>query len=401
MQSDRPDKKQLTIIFTGLSGVPYLRRACDGRLVAFANALSQMGNKITIFNRTPVVPRATQPDDQQLNPTVEVIESHDADPPVTRLGRLLTIAMDYPREFRNIIKYNQLHNIDCIHVYSGHLLEFVFYRLLAKIINAKTVYQYVEFRSVVKRNGLYHKLNGMLCDKYLFRFFDGIIPISSFLEKHTKRCAPNLPTVKIPPLCDFDFFDYVSQNMSPSYDSQKFVLFCGSAGYSETIRLIIDAYNLSKCDSNNIRLVLVTKGTSAEMNNVSSLSEGNTNIEIKSDLPYTELVELYHRAFVSMIPLRSTVQDTARFPNKIGEYCAAKSVILTTRVGDIPQCFHDKESALIADDCTPDNLAQLIDWAVENPDALITIRNNCYTLGKKMFDIHSYETQMRNFLETL
>ena len=51
---------------------------------------------------------------------------------------------------------------------------------------------------------------------------------------------------------------------------------------------------------------------------------------------------MYNEFFNSealLIPLRNTIQDIARFPNKLSEYVGVSGLIITTDVGEIKDYF--------------------------------------------------------------
>ena len=74
------------------------------------------------------------------------------------------------------------------------------------------------------------------------------------------------------------------------------------------------------------------------------------DIVLKSNIAYQDLLSLYKRADVLLIPLRDTIQDNARFPHKIGEYTASKRPILSTNSGELKYYFKDGVSALLTEE---------------------------------------------------
>ena len=101
------------------------------------------------------------------------------------------------------------------------------------------------------------------------------------------------------------------------------------------------------------------------------------------------------------IPLRNTVQDIARFPNKICEYAACSGVIVTTNYGEIPYYFKDKINAVIAEDFTAESIAKQLDWLYNNPSALPSIKKESYLLGRNVFDIISYRETMEKYINEI
>ena len=99
-----------------------------------------------------------------------------------------------------------------------------------------------------------------------------------------------------------------------------------------------------------------------------------------------------------MIPLRNTIQDIARFPNKVCEYAASKGVIVSTVYGEPAYFFEDKVSALIADDFSVDALTEKLDWLYDNENEIECIGQRGYEIGTEMFNLNSYQTKIKEFL---
>lgn len=387
----------MNIMFVGLSGVPYLRRACDNRLMAFAKLFVKLGHHVTILNRCPAAKITDHKLDINYGKEITFIENINIDKPNSKIFQLLIFLVSYPLEFFRVLRINKKKPIDILHLYSGHYFEFLIYKFLSVLIGAKLIYQYVEFRSCINRNGIYHKINGYLCDTYLHKVFDGVISISKYLSSNVKGKAPAMPLVKVPPLCDYDYFDSIDTGIRP----KKYILYCGSVGYFEVIRLIVSSYSLSSCVGNDICLILVVSGNDNEMRRVLEYVNNYSGVELQTNLPYIDLVKLYKGSFLCLIPLRNTIQDIARFPNKIGEYCASGSAFITTNVGEIPEYFADEINALIVNDNTEYEIAKKIDWAIENLAKVQEIGENAYKTGEKYFDTKAYESKMKNFLKEL
>ena len=387
----------MNIAFVGLSGVPYLKRASDTRLISFAEAFVRNKNSVSIYNRAPSSKKKEGSQISMFGNEIKIFEVINHPKSSNKLVVLLVNILSYPIEFYRLIKENKKSKIHVLHIYSGHFFEYIHYYLLAKIIRAKTVYQYVEFRSAIERRNLYHKINGYLCDKIGIFMFDGIICISNYLENHVKKLTSMTPTIKIPPICDFKFFDSVKKEQP----HERYILYCGSADYMEVIKIIIDAYEHSACPAHNIHLVLVISGSINNRENLKKLITSNKYIQLKSNLEYIDLIKQFKMAEALLIPLRNTIQDIARFPNKICEYTASENVIITTHLGEIPYFFRDKENALIAHEFSQALLTEKINWLVNNKPEAIKIRKNAFELGKENFNIENYLSKLEDFINSL
>jgi|GEM_PF-1093591 len=387
----------MNIVFVGQTGVPFLNRASDTRLLYFANALSKK-NKVFILNRLPFLCKS-KTSEALLDEKVEVINLFNEKKTNAFLS-VIYYLISYPIEFFFLLKLNKKQKIDAIHLYSWHFHNHLFYFIIAKIISAKVCKQYVEYSSEVKRQGViavYHKINGYFVDFHGHRFVDGILPISNYIENHVRILSPKMPMLKVPPICDFDYFDTIK---SEEANRNPYLLYCGSISYIDVISTIIDSFTKYKqiYKDLNLSLFLVITG---DLNVLKPLVQHDEKILIFHHLDYDHLIQLYKNAEILLIPLRNTTQDVARFPNKICEYTASKGLILTTNVGEVPFYFENQKNALIIDDFTVDSIIEQINYAFQNKDKLKNIKEAAYISGRENFDIYSYINKLDMFFRKI
>lgn len=381
----------MNILFVGLSGVPYMKRACDTRLIYFIQALTSKGNFVTILNRCSVNKKPIT--DFYLPPGSKCIELIKTNRRLSKFCSILMRLFSYPIEFIWIIKENRKKPIDILHLYSGHYFEFLHYYLISRIIKSKVVYQYVEARSSWNLKG-YHKLNGFLCDRFGYKLFDGVISISTFISSELCKLSSELPVIQIPPICDIDYFE----NIKPTSEINSYILYCGSAGYGEVINLIIESYRKSKLKE-KYKLILVLSGNNNDISNVTKILEKNEIV--LTNLEYKDLVGYYLKAKALLIPLRNSLQDKARFPNKICEYTATKGVIITTGYGEIVNYFENRKNALIASEYTVEAFSSKLDeLLLITEDDLSKIKEESFKVCKSSFDINVYSERLNDFLKT-
>lgn len=387
----------MNIVFLGLPGVPYLRRACDIRIMSIAKLIVNMGDQVTIFNKYPVRNKNEREFDNPYDPNIKFIEVFDINLPKSKFLRGMMILLSFPREIFLLIKFNRKSKIDIFHIYTGHFIDVFVYYIFARLFKAKVVYHYEEFRSVIKRQGIYHWINGYLIDYLGYYFFDGAICISNYLQNHINSHAPKISTIKIPPICDFDYFDSIKAKKTDF----NYILFCGSAGYFDLIKFVVDSYMISKGSAQKIKLLLVINGSIKEIEKVKNYIDINEYIKIVSNLTYFDLIVHYKSAKALLIPNRNTIQDEARFPNKICEYTASQAVIITVNYGEIPYYFENELNAIIANEYSIKLFADKIDWVLDHEDCSTNLKENAYKLGKQYFDIPAYKDNLPTFLNHL
>lgn len=381
----------MNILFVGLPGVPKRSRACDIRLTFFANMLVKKNN-VVILNRY-ASKQSLKIKETQLSSYVDVLELIEP----RKTGKVITLflyILSFLYEPIKIIQLNSKKKIDLIHVYSGHYIDYLYYYIISRLVGAKVIYQYVEYRTAFKPRGLYHKLNSRLCDQYGMHLFDGILPISNYLEEKCREVAPLKPTLKIPPICDFSLF---KSNKTQLNNKRPYLLFCASADYMEVIKFVVDSYRKSSISTNK-DLVLILSGNK---DRIELLQRKCKDCKILTQLPYDELIAYFKHAYALFIPLRPIISDIARFPNKVCEYLASEGLIITTNVGEMSYYFKDGENAVVALDYSLESMIACLNKLHRGEYDYENIRLHGYETGKRIFNMESYANELQIFVESL
>lgn len=382
----------MQIVFVGLSGVPYQGRACDPRLATIANLLIKEA-EVCILNRYSTLCKR-HVNDIALSKAV-VIKEIITPCKSKKLSTIVLFVLSVLIEPFVLLRMRCNKRIDILHVYSGHYFDFVLYYCISRLIGAKVIYEYVEYRSEKdKTKSLYHQWNGKMCDRYGAHLWDGCIAISNFLEQQAKAVNPHLPTIKVTPLCDFSIFEKNNKRVN---QKEPYLMFCGHANYYEIIKQIIDAYECSVIHRTK-KLLLVLSG---EENQIRRVKEYAPNSIIKNRLAYEELISYYKNAFALIIPLRDTIEDKARFPNKLCEYTAVGGLIVSTNFGEIPYYFRDGDNAVIAQECTSAAIARKFDEIENGMYDVESIKRKCQETGQIFFSDKAYQTKLPDFIKSI
>ena len=379
------------IVFVGLSGIAKRTRACDVRLAFMANMLVKSYN-ITLLSRYACK--------QKLVDTNVVLDERIVQKDIIRSrntgGIVSTLLFGFSIfiELFALLSLNRKKKINALYVYSGHYIDFLLYWLVSRLVGAKVVYDYVEYKSILETNSLYAKINNKLVDYKGARLWNGVLPISEFLKEKALEINPDLVYQKVTPLCDFKLYESIGTENAPD---EKYILYCGSIGYQDVAELIADVYSKSRL-TENYKLIMVLSG---DKNAISSFNNKYPDVSVVSALPYNDLIAYYKKAVALLIPLRNNIRDTARFPNKICEYLAARGVLITTNVGEIPQYFKDGVNAIVADGYCVNELTKVFDKLALGEYDLDMMHKNAYETGLKYFDSVSYEQPMKEFFNKL
>ncbi|HEY5463248.1 MAG TPA: glycosyltransferase [Hanamia sp.] len=277
---------------------------------------------------------------------------------------------------------------------------FIFYVVIGRILNYKLIVIITEWHVYFEKKSLFKKLNYILFD-YLFGFMiDGIIPISDAITNkisHFKK-----PVLKIPILADFNSIkprEYLKTKSEGEY-----FLYCGDISYLDIIEFTVNSFELLIKKKFKLKLRLIVSGKPSQLATIQELIQRkqlNDQVIIRTKLPFEELIDEYQGALALLIPLRTRMQDTARFPHKIGEYVATGRPIITGNVGEIKNYFSANENAYISDVYSIDNYARLMEQVISEKTFANNIGQKGRELGIDKFHYSKYGKKILEFINTL
>lgn len=382
----------MRILFCGLSGIPNKTSASINRYMAIGQAFSS-NNEVIFINRFPLFKES----EHQSSETYTSFKIIDATKTKFRsqsfFKRNIIKFSSFIYEYKTIREINKEKKIDWLNAYTQFFGILLFYFSLSKIFKFKTILHYVEYRSKFKKRNWFFRINDLLFDKFAVFLCDKIIPISTTLNSYILSLKQTASTLIIPPICDFKYFD----SIKPEITEKRYFVFCASVFYEDVFLFIIESF-LKLGNLEEINLHLVINGELTDQT-VKQLIEANKErIFVFSNLEYTELIAKYKGSLAQLIPLRNSLQDSARFPQKICEFLASHRPIVTTGFGEINHYFTDNLNAIVATDYKISSYSKKMEWALYNPDKLQTIADNSYIFGCNHFDIQGYSSKIENFL---
>ena len=297
---------------------------------------------------------------------------------------------------RKISKFSQIQGAL---ISSGNFFDILYYRLLSSLFSFPLVLTLVEsFSAIIQTESISARINAFLLDHFAPRLAHGILPISEHLSSTTQRTVPRKPILKVPVLVDFDRFENIHKQ-----SGEKYLLYCGSLGYLEVIRFILKAFQYSAL-TKDVYLYLVVSGSPAHFD---ELSKDIANIKkaervkVYTRLSDEQLTQLYTNAYALLIPLRPILRDIARFPHKIGEYCASGRPIATSACGEIPLYFQHGKNAMISQLFDAQSYARIIDQLIADPALAEKIGSEGRAVAAREFDYTLYGPRIKQFIASL
>lgn len=301
-------------------------------------------------------------------------------------------------EIKLLNSYRKQGRLDAAIVHSMDFMDLVIYRILANLFGFTFLFPFVELNSALpQRKSLGDRVNDYLLEGFGLSLPDGNLPISNLLIDFLNKKVPKKPYLKIPIIAEFSKFDLPKEGSDESY-----FLYCGAAEYSEVIYFILDAFD--QLEENDYYLYLVIGGDPENKQKVKdkiALSKNKDRVRFFTRLPYSDLIQKYLNASALLIPLRFTVQDTARFPHKIGEYLASGNPMISTNVGEVKHYFKDGETAIISESYEVDAYREKMQFVIDNPSEAKAIGLRGKTFGLETFDYPVFGKEIKSFIEEI
>jgi glycosyltransferase involved in cell wall biosynthesis len=281
-------------------------------------------------------------------------------------------------------------------VSSRSFFEILGYVIINRLKGKKLYLTSVEdANTMITKKSYYNNMKLKLFNKYVWKIVDGAFPISEELKTQIILSNPSLPLLKIPVLVDFELFHNIDDSF---FSGPEYFMFCGSVDYINTITFILNGYDASECNS---KLLLVINGQRKKRDiinkKIENLSRKN-DIVIKTNLSQEELYKYYKNAKALLIPLNFDQRDKARFPHKIGEYCASRVPIITSAWGEIPYYFKSGENALLLNTDCPEELKDAFLKLDRNKELCNKLADGSYNLALTHFNYKNYGSLIIQFM---
>lgn len=301
-----------------------------------------------------------------------------------RLAKL--IKKEYNPEAKNIIVLT-----------SPFYLLFLLYILLARIYRYKVVSIIDECHTALEVTGSFAnavKISHYMNDRTFGYFVDGILPISHFLMNKVNHF--HKPFFLLPILADY------GQVLNIQKTQADYFLYCGVCGYYRVISIIIKSFEHFVQEGGQQNLILILSGDKRLIENDINAFNLSERITIMQNVAYLELLQLYSDSLALLIPLSpSSLQDKARFSQKIAEYLSSSRPIITVNVGEIPYYFEDKKNAFVLNELTDNSLCKAMHFVADNLSLADEVGVNGYKTGKESFNYLTVCEKLHNYLSSI
>ena len=238
----------------------------------------------------------------------------------------------------------------------------------------------------------------------VFRYVDAVIPISSFIEDRVHeygiREGRIIPWLRIPVLVDVDEFQN-SESKSP----ETLLMYCGSLGYRNILKTVLDTCVLLKERHLSFRMTILGGQSSPDefkwVKGYASEAGVLGRVDILEYVSDIELRKIYEEATAFLAPIPNDMQSLARFPTKIGEYFASGRPVITTKFGEAAYYLEDGVNAFVVEECDPVRIAEKVLYVSRNPAKASNVGIEGRNLAYSCFQYNLYGAPLLVFLQKI
>lgn len=368
----------------------YQFSASNTKMELLAKGLIIMGNSCTIMNGVDGFVGIQQTEVKQVDGIGEIITyPHCKVPIIGFIANLPSLIHDLKRiakrDKKNIIILSNVY----FHIY-------FLYVLIGRILDYKLVAIAHEWVPTIKKRFWIQNVMSSVYARTFGRGIHAILPISHYIWQRTEHFGK--PMLMTPILAEYP-------TEIPLIKKENCFVYCVYAFYYRVITMIVNSYKEYLNKSNApYGLTLVLSGPEAQIEKVRKYVRDcnlENNINIKSKLPYADLLRIYQSARALLIPLNPNhEQDHARFSQKIAEYLSSGTPVISNYVGEIPYYFKDKNNMILTD-FSIKGFAKAFQWVQENEMTAIEIGKKGFITGVMEFDYKLFGKKFNSFLNKL
>lgn len=296
------------------------------------------------------------------------------------------------KEFNHIVRLGRKKELKGVFITTNYFYNILFYWVACKIGGVQNILDNVEyFSNSKKNNSKFERIGAYFYDHYIYYFVDKIICISDFLVSKAEFKMTKNRILKIPAITEFKKFE-----IKPTYIYEEpYLLYCGSVSYFDVIEFVISAFEKSQKSQ---FLYIISRSNDLLKKRINESSKKNS-IRVFSNISYDKLISLYKQCTAFVIPLRPNINDVARFPHKISEFCAAGKPFISNEYGEVKVYFKDEVNALLCSEYSVGEFAKKMDEIYQNSEKLKSIGRNAFELGEVNFSHLAYIDKIKKFID--
>jgi len=351
MQAARPVvPRRPNVLIVGDLGFPYGGGA-SSRVFNYAKGIQSAGATVKVLCVEPSESRGT-PLNTAATGTYDGVDFQytygRTTRPAKRRHRLWLKATKWPRLLRAVeASAARGSGLDAMIVYSRSLAWMAMCKLACRRHGALFIHEDCELPYAGSNEGPNKLARRWLYEHVAFRWFDGCLAISRFLEDYCRqRLRPAARVLPVPILVDVAAFQ-AAAGTPPVGDA---IVYCGYSTHPEVFALV-EAFADIADDRPELRLKVIGGTLRPQLLphlQAHALRLGVVDrLELVGKVKRDELPPILAAARLLALPRPDAPSSRAGLPTKLGEYLATGRPVVVSAVGDIPRYLQDGVDAYL------------------------------------------------------
>lgn len=287
--------------------------------------------------------------------------------------------------------------IDAIILFSNSVSWIILTVLLSKLVGIKCIQEKSEFPLVYRKKTIWLKLYAPIYTHTIYRLFDGLIVISSYLENYfANRIRKGARILRIPILVQVPRNKYTVQT---SDRGKQRIVYIGSLHQLGEVSSLIQIFATLADKYLNWNLQIIGDAPATDI--LDQLKQLVNDLHLTGRVVFTgrvkrcELSRYLAGANVFVLPRSSSVISQAGFPTKLGEYLATGKPAVVTNTGDIPLYLKDGVNAYLVQPNDIEAFARRLRYVLSNFSEAMKVGRSGQKIAVQYFD---YKVQTKRII---
>lgn len=224
---------------------------------------------------------------------------------------------------------------------------------------------------------------------------DGIIAISSFLEKYYQNCGCNV--VKIPPLIDKSDKKWCTTVERHHADDRIRLIYAGSTTDLKDNLSIV--YNAVKRFPNAFLLTIVGMEDEKVNGLIGNQGAERSFVQVCGRLPHQECLDLIKQSDFQIFIRPNNLVTKAGFPTKLGESFACGTPVITNASSNISDYLVDGKNGFLVEEVSEGSLAITLKKVLDVKASIEEMKGYCASVDA--FEYKRYTEEIKAALQTI
>lgn len=303
---------------------------------------------------------------------------------------------------RRVLELHRRERVDALVVSSDKWIVIPLFWLVARLCGATYLCEQSEEPFYQAERSAIWRVISAVHTHTLYRLYDGAIVISAHLERYMRaRMRRGARILRIPILVDAHQF---ARSAGPGPIAGDYVAFCGTLNEAKDGVLTLARAFARICpEFPGLRLVLI--GDSPKVSQIPRVRAFVEELGIADRVVFAGIVAraqlpgYLDPAGVLALARPPSLQASAGFPTKLGEYLATGRPVVVTRTGEIDTYLEDGTNVFFA---APGDVAAFADrlrHVLEHPEEAAAVGRRGREAACRFFDFRANGLRIREFIE--